>query len=150
MAIMRLEFGRRKRKIPVIGIRQVGKSYFFFTLAHIVSELGWGEVDNVDYFHDMFQYILNGLPIPPTMERTPINLFVDKVDIGESSIPCNFYIYTEDFGGAEFEELMRSLAKGELSTIRPEQKDLLDAFINLFRNADGIIIMIDVVRLTDG
>lgn len=138
-------FNRNRKIIPIIGIRQAGKTYFLVSLGYLISNYKWGEVGRATsvYFNDLLKLVTREEKIPPTPSNYPIDIEIKKVHIGNNIRNCNISLSTEDFSGPEYENAMSELAF-EGTEIKHSEKAI--KFSKLYSKTDGIIVVIDIVR----
>lgn len=138
-------FGRQEQNIPVVGVHKAGKTYFLLSLAHMVSERGWGQVKGREghtYLQNFISDVVNDdKEIPATMENTEITIEINRIETEHVRRDCNLLISTEDFSGGDFEKAMESI---------DDSSDLTEGdtgeFLELYQNSQGLIVIVDVVR----
>ncbi|MEM3563805.1 MAG: hypothetical protein QXR19_11280 [Candidatus Jordarchaeaceae archaeon] len=136
------------KRIPVLGVRGSGKSYFLCSLAYVVSRYGWGSPDNETslYISDMLSYVLKGEPIPTTYKSRPISVELREVNLGDGKKKrLNIILSTEDYSGQEYEDAMKQLREGGLSG---QLSGTVEKFRQMILNSKGIIIIVDLVGRT--
>lgn len=138
---------RRRRKLPIIGVKNAGKTYFLVSLGYLVSEYRWGEptADTATYFYDCLREVIAGRPIPATAPgMREIEITLNKVLAGDKEIKTNLLLTTKEFSGAEYERAMEMLTRVEEEsfTSAPELKK----FYEMFSGSHGCIVIIDLVR----
>ena len=137
------------KKLPILGVHNSGKTYFLTSLGYLISRYGWGTVCATAsvYFNKLLEYVLRGEPIPPTYKNYPIEIKINSIVLPEDNlkpIPCNLIIYTEDFRGKDYEFVMNELVfKAEKN--KNDFYKVFEKFRNLYKGADGIIAIIDLV-----
>ncbi len=138
-------FNGNRKKIPILGIRQAGKTYFLVSLGYLVSNYKWGEVSPATsvYFNDLLKLVTREEKIPPTPGNYPIEIDIKKVHTGDKIINCNMHLSTQDFSGPEYENAMSEMAF-EGTEIKQSEKTI--KFSKLYSKTDGIIVIIDIVR----
>ncbi|MBS7281132.1 MAG: hypothetical protein KIH09_15055 [Candidatus Freyarchaeota archaeon] len=136
------------KRIPILGVRGSGKSYFLCSLAYVVSRYGWGYPDSETslYISDMLSFIFKGEPIPPTYKSRPIRVELKEVDLGVGKKKkLNLILSTEDYSGQEYEDAMKQLREAGLSG---QLSGTVEKFRQMILNSKGIIIIVDLVGRT--
>ena len=145
-------WGRSERKLPLVGVDVAGKTYFLVSLGYYVSRKGWGRVAGEEgsvYVDDLMPHVLRREPIPPTAGNYPVKIEVDTVDyMGNDGSPmeydANLTISTQDFSGGEFEAAMEQLTVGA-----GFEGSAAEAFREVYAGADGLVVVVDLVRGAD-
>lgn len=140
-----------ERKLPLLGVRGAGKTYFLLSLGYLVSEKGWGQVVGQEgsvYLEELLPYVFDERPIPPTRGNYPVEIEVDTVDFygpdGHLEYDCEFVVSTEDFSGGEFENAMSAVETGGGFDQGPAAK-----FRDLYAAVDGLVVVVDLVQGAD-
>jgi len=148
--VLRMRIFKREkiRSIPIIGVRNAGKTYFIVSLGHLISKEGWGEVLTYDYFHQLEPYVLAQQPIPPTVGYHPVRVRVDYVEYQNKRFNARIVLSTGDISGIEFEQAMQEVKTFKFS----KKSDLKNApptlgkLYRLLLNSDGLIVLIDITK----
>lgn len=142
-------WGRDDRTVPLLGVRGAGKTYFLVSLGYLVSRKDWGRVvgeEGAVYVEDLVPHVLRREPVPPTRGNYPLEVEVDAVEdpLGRGEVDVDLTVSTEDFSGGEFEAAMEHLTVGAGFDAGPAA-----AFYDLYADADGLLVVVDLVRGTD-
>lgn len=144
-------WGRSERKLPLLGVRGSGKTYFLVSLGHYVTHKGWGRIadEGADrYLQELTPYVLRGESIPPTRGNYPVEIELDTVDSlgfdGPVELNPNLTISTVDFSGGQFEAAVE-----EATVAGGFETGPANEFRELYADADGLVVVVDLVRGAD-
>lgn len=161
--------------VPTIGIHGAGKSYFNFSNGYFISQRNLGKLvgANRDYLDGLQPAIMRHEKLDATQGYKDLSLLVqhvyhddferiaeeiacEKIGVafgdhnsnGEThassdALPCNILLTTNDLSGTEFAQAMERLREPSAEI---GGDPITRNFLQVVQNADGLTVVVDVVR----
>lgn len=136
-----------RNRVPVLGVRGSGKTYFICSLAYIVSRYGWGHPDSETslYINELLEYVFKGELIPSTYKSRPIRVELKEIDLDGKKRRLNLVLSTEDYSGKEYENFMKKVKDAMLSGTVEKLGPEAEKFKRMMMNSRGVIVIVDLV-----
>lgn len=139
----------RPRRLPILGVNGAGKTCLAWGIGRYLSDHGYGQpsADTARYFYEIDPYMLRNAPLPASVQKQPLLLEVHTIvlerDGFQRELPVRMVISSHDIPGGELVEITRIF---QTPTSDPMAHPGVKRFFAFVQNADGLIVVVDLVR----